>query len=147
MSGYTQSLQVRWSDLDPNFHVRHSVYYDWGAFARIALLTEAGLTPAVMLQHHIGPILFREECVFKKEIRYNDTLEINLRMAKSTRDGGRWTFIHEIWKNGDTLCCVLTVDGAWIDTHARKLTILPETFRQSFENIPRTEDFTWAEKQ
>lgn len=146
MSGYSQPVQVRWSDLDPNFHVRHSVYYDWGAFARIALLTEAGLTPAVMLQNHIGPILFREECVFKKEIRYNDTLQINLRMAKSTRDGGRWTFVHEIWKNGDTLCAILTVDGAWMDTHARKLTILPEISRPSFENIPRTDDFAWVEK-
>ncbi len=146
MNKYTQPLQVRWSDLDPNFHVRHSVYYDWGAFARIALMTESGLTPATMLQHHIGPILFREECVFKKEIKYTDHITITVQLYKSTRDSGRWTMVHEIWRNGDTLCAVLTVDGAWMDTHARKLAVLPETFRQSFESIPRSEDFAWTEK-
>jgi len=28
----------------------------------------------------------------------------------------RWTMIHEIWKNNDTLGAIVTIDGAWIDT-------------------------------
>jgi acyl-CoA thioester hydrolase len=146
MNSFSRPIQIRWSDLDPNFHVRHSVYYDWGAFVRVSLLTEAGLTPAGMLQHHIGPILFREEAVFKKEIRHNDSIEMNVQILKSTRDGGRWTMTHEIWKNGDTLCAVITVDGAWIDTHLRKLAVLPEDFRQGFDHIPKAESFQWTDK-
>jgi acyl-CoA thioester hydrolase len=146
MTSFSRQIQIRWSDLDPNFHVRHSVYYDWGAFVRVSLLTEAGLTPAVMLQHHVGPILFREEAVFKKEIRHDDRIEMNLQLLKSTQDGGRWTMMHEIWKNGDSLCAVITVDGAWINTQLRKLAVLPEDFRQSFDHIPKATNFQWIDK-
>jgi acyl-CoA thioester hydrolase len=147
MTAYSKPIQVRWSDLDPNFHVRHSVYYDWGAFARISLMTDCGLTPAAMLQHQIGPILFREECVFRKEIRYNDEIVINVQLLKSTPDAGRWTMVHEIWRGADTLCAIVTVDGAWIDTGLRKLAALPESFRQAFENIPRAVNFEWTQKK
>ena len=40
MKEFKNSIQLRWSDLDPNFHVRHSVYYDWGAFCRIEFLNK-----------------------------------------------------------------------------------------------------------
>ena len=146
MTSYSKQIQVRWSDLDPNFHVRHSVYYDWGAFVRISLMTDCGLTPAAMLQHHIGPILFREECVFKKEIRYTDELQMNVQLTKTTADGGRWTMVHEIWRNRDTLCAVITVDGAWMDTGLRKLAVLPGDFITAFESIPRSADFQTIQK-
>ncbi len=146
MDNYQKTIQVRWSDLDPNFHVRHSVYYDWGAFIRISLLTDCGLTPKAMTENHLGPILFREECVFKKEIRHNDSLEMNVQLSRCTEDGGRWTMVHEIWRSGDTLCAVVTVDGAWMDTRARKLTALPEGFLKAFENIPHSPNFEWVTK-
>jgi acyl-CoA thioester hydrolase len=57
MSAYIKPLEIRWSDLDPNFHVRHSVYYDFGAYVRICFLNEHGLTPAFMLKHQFGPVL------------------------------------------------------------------------------------------
>ncbi|NCI46131.1 acyl-CoA thioesterase [Sediminibacterium soli] len=145
MNHYSKPIQVRWSDLDPNFHVRHSVYYDWGAFVRIALLTESGLTPAEMMKAQIGPILFREECIFKKEVHYNDSLEMTVEITKSTRDGGRWTMVHELWKNKEIRCAVLTVDGAWMDAVKRKLAVLPDHFRERFAHFPRSAQFAWTE--
>jgi acyl-CoA thioester hydrolase len=82
MKDFTTSLEVRWSDLDPNFHLRHSVYYDWGAYCRIKFLNQYGLTPQLMQQVHFGPILFREECIFKKEIRLEDKVSIDLSLLK-----------------------------------------------------------------
>ncbi|MCW3088202.1 MAG: thioesterase [Sediminibacterium sp.] len=146
MNGYSKKIEVRWSDLDPNFHLRHSVYYDWGAFVRISFMNESGLTPALMQQENIGPILFREECVFKREIHFNDTIEVNVALVKSTPDAGRWTMVHEVWKNGDTLSAVITIDGAWIDTRLRKLAVPPAAFRDSFANIPKSVDFEWTHK-
>ena len=40
MKDFIKEIQVRWSDLDPNFHLRHSVYYDWGAYCRIEFLEQ-----------------------------------------------------------------------------------------------------------
>jgi acyl-CoA thioester hydrolase len=144
MTNYQQKIQLRWSDLDPNFHLRHSVYYDFGASMRMAFLTENGITPAVMQANKIGPILFREECVFKREIQFSDLVEINVQLIKSTPEMGRWSITHQIWKNGDTLSAILTVDGAWIDTNLRKLTLPPPEFKEAFEKMPRADNFEWV---
>lgn len=76
---YTKKVEVRWSDLDPNFHLRHSVYYDWGAYVRMSFMTENGITPSLLQQYQIGPILFREECIFKREISFHDSVELTFR--------------------------------------------------------------------
>jgi acyl-CoA thioester hydrolase len=65
MTSFSKQLSFRWSDLDPNFHVRHSAY-DFGAQHRIEILESLGLTMKV-LTGHFGPILFREECIFRKK--------------------------------------------------------------------------------
>lgn len=143
MKEYRKQVEIRWSDLDPNFHLRHSVYYDWGAFVRMSYMTEFGITPALLLQLQIGPILFREECTFKREIGFQDKVEISLELYKCTRNMSRWGMRHEIWKNGETLCAILHADGAWLDTRLRKLAIPPDQFREGFEHIPHTHDFTW----
>ena len=138
---YSKKIEIRWSDLDPNFHLRHSVYYDMGAYARISFLHETGITPQVMTQHHIGPIIFREECLFKKEIKFGDEITINLQLDKLSTNSSKWTMKHEIWKNGDTLAALLTIDGAWMDTQLRKITTPPEIFIKGFELIPKTKSF------
>ena len=143
MSAYIKPLEIRWSDLDPNFHVRHSVYYDFGAFVRVAFLNEHGLTPAFMLKHQFGPILFREECVFKREIRMGEQLTMDVQLLKARPDHSRWTIQHRIMKNGNEVAAIITVDGAWMDVVQRKLTVPPDTVKHVFEKMPKGEQFAW----
>ena len=141
MQQYSKKLEIRWADLDPNFHVLHSKYYDFGAYCRMAFLTEHGITPALMIEQNIGPIIFREECVFKREIKFGDKVEVFLKLSKCNADGSRWTMIHELWTNGDTLAALITIDGAWIDTKIRKLAKPPEICKLGLNLIPKTENF------
>ena len=143
METYSKEIQVRWSDLDPNFHLRHSVYYDWGAFCRIEFLNQSGLTAEVMSGLRIGPILFREECIFRKEVRLGDAVRIDLRTIKGRKDYSRWSIQHHITKGDGMLCAVLTVDGAWMDTVQRKLVSPPQEVYQVFEKMPKGEGFEW----
>jgi acyl-CoA thioester hydrolase len=147
MEAFEKKLEIRWSDLDPNYHVRHSVYYDYGAYSRISYLNENGITPELMLQFNIGPILFREECVFKREIKFSDEIMVNLKLDKALADMSRWTMIHELWKNTEIIAAIITVDGAWMDTKIRKLTKPPEIFKTAFEQIPRTGRFEYTERK
>jgi len=94
-----------------------------------------------MTQYNIGPILFREECVFKKEIHFEDKVIINIKLDKAKADYSRWTIVHEILKDDNILAAMITVDGAWMDTQKRKLAMLPVIFNSAFEIIPRTENF------
>ena len=141
MEEYSKKMEIRWADLDPNFHVLHSKYYDYGAFCRMSFMTEHGITPAVMIEHNIGPIIFREECFFKREIKFGDELRVNVKLSKCTVNARKWSMIHELWINGDTLAAVITIDGAWMDTKIRKLANPPEIFKIGFDLIPKTENF------
>jgi acyl-CoA thioester hydrolase len=145
MAAYIQPVEVRWSDLDPNFHLRHSVYYDWGAFVRLTYLSVSGVTPAYLQEHHIGPILFREECVFKKEVVFGDQVVLNIELIRSRRDASRWSMRHEVIKNKDTVAAVITVDGAWLDTVRRKLAAPPADILQLYERFPKSDGFVWEE--
>lgn len=147
MNSYVKPIEIRWSDLDPNFHVTHSAYYDFGAYVRMSFLSENNLGPLIMKQNHLGPILFREECIFKRELNFGEVITINLLLKQCTSTYSRWTFQHEIVKNGDILCAVMTVDGAWMDTTKRKLTVPPEFVANTFNLLPRAEDFKWIEKK
>jgi acyl-CoA thioester hydrolase len=144
MEKFILPIQIRWSDLDPNFHLRHSVYYDWAAMCRIEFLNNHGLTSELMIKHQFGPILFREECLFKKEVKMNDQVTIDLVLLKSRKDFSRWYIQHTISKNDETLCAIVTVDGAWLDTVKRKLTVPPEEVAVIFREMPIAREFEWT---
>lgn len=140
-----QTLEIRWADLDPNYHVRHSVYYDWGATARMNFLTAAGLTAKILNEQHFGPVIFREEAIFRREIHFGDVLTINIKATKLRRDLGRFSIRHEITKADGTVCAIINIDGAWIDTHTRKLTVPPQIAYDTFTQMPMSDDFEWIE--
>lgn len=137
-------VQLRWSDLDPNFHIRHSVYYDWGAMARIKFFNENGITSEVMGKLNFGPIIFREECIFRREVRSADAIFIDATVISARKDYSRFSIRHRITREGKVLCATLTVDIAWLDTKLRKLAVPPYEIIQVFDHIPRDEEFQWS---
>ena len=96
-----------------------------------------------MRQLHVGPILFREECTFRKEIRLGDEITINLVLTKSRKDFSRWSIRHQIKKAGDIVAATIVVDGAWINLKERKLGTPPEHVHKVFAQMPQAEGFEW----
>ena len=141
MQRFSTKVEIRWADLDPNFHVLHSKYFDFGAYCRMCFLTEHGITVPLMQEHHIGPIIFREECLFKKEINFGDEVTITLKLHRLSEDYRKWTMAHELLLSNDTLAAEITVDGAWMDTKIRKVVSPPEAFKKGFDAIPKTGNF------
>ncbi|ESU23996.1 thioesterase-like protein [Flavobacterium enshiense DK69] len=142
MNDFTREISIRWADLDPNFHVRHSAYYDYGAQHRIEILEREGLTMKIMQEQHFGPIIFREECVFRKEMHLGDKIFISTKMGKMKADASRWTIVHELKNEKDELCAKITLDGAWINTKLRKLAVpTPAIVSKVMGAFPKTDDF------
>lgn len=141
MEKYSKQVQIRWADIDQNRHLRHSVYYDYGAMIRISFLSRLGLTTHKMGELNIGPILFREEAVFKREIKLEDEITIDMELVKATPGFARWTLRHNFIKENGTLAAILTMDGAWIDLEKRKLAIPDEFVQKVFDTIPKSNDF------
>ena len=142
MAAFSKQLSFRWSDLDPNFHVRHSAYYDFGAQHRIEILESLGLTMKAFQIHHFGPILFREECVFRKELKLSDIITMHTTISKMTTDASRWSIVHEFKNTDDLVCATITVDGAWMDTKLRKLVNpVPQIAIDAMNSIPKSDSF------
>lgn len=81
MQQYILPVQIRWSDLDANAHLRHSVYYDWGSYCRIAFLNEQGLSTTNMHELHIGPISATIMAVDEDFVPFNNVRRL-LRMLR-----------------------------------------------------------------
>ena len=138
---YIKQVEIRWSDLDPNYHLRHSAYYDFGAYCRICFLYDNGITDEVMKHYEIGPILFREECLFKREIIFGDKVSISLQLKSVSADFRKFSMYHEIIKNDNELAAQLTIDAAWMNTKLRRVIVPPEIIINSLDVLPKTEDF------
>jgi len=142
MISFSKTISIRWADIDPNFHLRHSVYYDFGSQQRIEILEQLGLTMKLMQQQQFGPIIFREECVFRKEIRLGDVITMTAQLAKMKPDASRWTIQHQFLNANNKLCATLTIDGSWLDTSKRNLlSPVPQVVIDVFNFFPKADDF------
>jgi len=142
MTAFSTVISIRWADIDANFHMRHSAYYDFGAQHRVDILAQHGLTLATMQELHIGPVLFREECLFRKEIHLTDKITLSTTIAKMRTDGSRFTIQHLFTNEQGQRCALITVDGAWMDTKLRKLAHpVPAIITEVMNLFPRGEGF------
>lgn len=97
-----------------------------------------------MKEVHVGPVLFKEQCEFKREIHLDSKIHIVTRLLKMKKDGSFWVIQHEFLSEENKLHALLTVEGSWIDTIKRKLARpVPPAVFSGLEAFPKTEDFEY----
>lgn len=138
-------IQLRWSDFDANYHLRHSVYYDYAAMGRIALFNDCGLSSEIFRAKQFGPILFKETCQFKKEVHMQDALKMTTMLLECRQDGSRFSFVHSIYKQDNVLAAEITIWGDWIDYTTRKLWKAEPFLIAMLDKIPKHKDFTFLQ--
>ncbi len=143
MKAFELPIHVRWSDCDANQHVRHSAYYDYGAHARITFFNTQGFSSSRMQELGIGPILFKEECSFIKEIRLDSAIKINLLKGSIAADGSKWTLHHEILGMSNNKHAHITVHGAWMDLRKRKLISPPAELAELIDTLQDGADYVY----
>lgn len=136
-------VQIRWTDIDANGHVKHSSYYDFAATMRFTFLVEHGLTVEHLREIGIGPVLFREEAIFRREIRFGHAVTIDALVVRARNDYSRWSIRHHLYIGDDTVAGIVNVDGAWIDLKARKLAVPPNSVREVFALFSKADDFAF----
>lgn len=139
--GLVYEIQVLWAQIDANGHLRHSAYADIAAQARVSMLETTGLKYNIFEELKIGPILFREELLYLREVKMNDTVKVITEITKARADGSRWSIRHELYRGDGVKAAIINVDGAWIDTIKRKLALLPPEHAAAFMKLPRSADY------
>jgi acyl-CoA thioester hydrolase len=139
---YAQPYTVRWSDLDANGHMKNTAYVECGMQVRFACFAENGFSFAEFHKQQFGPVIFREEITYFKEIRMLETIRTTFHVSKLSDDGGRFTLVNVILKEGDVKAAELITDGAWFNLQTRKLMPPPakllEVMRMLY--VPATAD-------
>ncbi|MEQ8361271.1 MAG: acyl-CoA thioesterase [Cyclobacteriaceae bacterium] len=141
MSKFIVPIQIRWSDIDQNRHLRHSAYYDYGAMVRMRFLNEGGLTTEKMEELQVGPILFREEALFRREITLEDKITVDVEICSAREDYSRWSLRHTMRKEDGTIAAIINMDGAFLDLTKRKLIQPPEFVKDIFRSFEQSNDF------
>lgn len=143
MEKFESIIEVRWADVDQNRHVRHSAYYDFGAHCRIRFFAACGFSSQQMEKLQIGPIIFKEECSFIRELRADDTVTTNLQKGTLNEDVSRWVLHHQLFNDKGEKCAHITLKGAWMDLSHRKLTAPPAIIATAFHALPAGEDYVY----
>lgn len=143
MSEVKYRFRVRWADLDPNGHMRHTAYNDYCAQARLMYFEEISMPFSKLIEMNVGPILFREDTKFFKEVRMNEEFEVGFTISKLRKDGSKWSFRHNIYTKDGDLSAKVDVDGAWLDLAKRRTTVPPLELSSILVDSHKSEDFEW----
>ncbi|HET7361084.1 MAG TPA: thioesterase family protein [Salinimicrobium sp.] len=144
---YFKEFDIRWSDLDPNWHLANSAYISFMSHTRMSFLMENGFGKTELMKHKLGPVVFYEHIYYFREILPGQKVKVSLQLKGLSEDGMYFEFVHEFYdRNGKNLAsCELM--GGWINLETRKLTGLPKTLLDNFGNLERSPDFKILTKE
>jgi len=138
---YKIKFHTKWSDFDANKHMRHTAYNDFAAESRLRFLTENGFGINMMEKSNIGPVLFAENTLFKREVKLGEDIYIELFLEAASKNGERFKIRHHIYREDGVLAATISVYLAWIDLQKRKLTTPPKELLKTLDKIDKVADF------
>ena len=121
--------------------MRHTAYNDYAAEVRVRYFAKNNFSIDEFTRHNLGPILFKEETSFRKEIHLGENITVNLKLQGLSENNERWKLIHEVYNEAGKLSAIIKVYGAWIDLTKRKLRIPPVETKEMFAFAEKSEDF------
>lgn len=138
---HEERFSVRWSDLDANRHVRNTVFSEFATHTRFRMLESRGFDQAKFEALRFGPVMFREEIRYRRELSFGDEVTVSVIAAGLSDDGSQWRVHQEVTRDDGKQAAILTIDGAWIHLDTRKLILPPRELIDLLAGLPRTDDF------
>ena len=138
---FQEHFTARWADLDANRHLRNSLFSEFATHTRFRLLEAHGFAQAAFQARRFGPVMFREEIRYRREVLFGDRITVNVLFAGLSADGSQWKVRQEVTREDGKQAAILTIDGAWIHLDTRKLVPPPPELLEVIRRLPRTRDF------
>jgi acyl-CoA thioester hydrolase len=137
------SFTVRWADCDANGHMRNTAYSEYAIDVRVGFLDAHGFGFEQFRECGFGPVLLREEIDYLREVKMNETVEVDFKVLGLSADGARFRVQHDFTKANGKPAARIILDGGWMDMRIRRLAPPPEALAKAFAAAPRAE--TYAE--
>ena len=87
---HAEHFTARWADLDANRHLRNTVFSAFATHTRFRLLEAHGFPQSASASLRFGPVMFREEIRYRREVRFWERITVNVLFAGLAEDGSRW---------------------------------------------------------
>lgn len=134
---FSKKFEIGWNHLDANAHVKNSMYAEFGDDTRVAFWQQNGVTPFMMHEMGIGPILFDSYIQFFKEITLGENIEVDLVLESVSEDYRKWKIVHHIYKKENMLLAAkITVNGSFINLITRKICPPTDILKGIFKKMP-----------
>lgn len=138
---FEEQFAVRWADLDANRHVRNTIFSELATHTRFRLLEAHGFSQARFESLRFGPVMFREEIRYRRELIFGEKVTVSVVFAGLSEDGSQWRVHQEVTRSDRKQAAVLTIDGAWIHLDTRRLITPPAELLSLLRDLPRSDDF------
>ncbi|MBS3803325.1 MAG: acyl-CoA thioesterase [Oleiphilaceae bacterium] len=122
---HTQTMPLRWGDMDAFGHANNTVYFRFFEEARITWFASLELGGQ---DDSTGPVIIKTSATFLKEMAYPVTVQVDLFIGKAGN-----TSLEHRYTITDTQTGTLYAEGdaklVWFDRRTRKSSPLPEQLR------------------
>lgn len=139
---YEQRFRVGWSDLDGNAHMGNTSYLDHASNTRILFFAENGFIAARFASEKFGPVVVRDELVYRKELRLTDEFTVDFETAGLSGDGVRFRVRNTFRNTANEVVAAVTSEGVWFDLERRRSRVPPLDLDNLMHALQRSNDFT-----
>jgi len=117
---FQQSFRVGWGDLDGNHHMANRAFLDRAADTRVLFFAHHAFPVSRFAVERIGPVILRDELVYRKELRLLDEFTVDLELFGLSSDGARFDLGNTFRIGDDVVAAVVRSEGLWFDLDKRR---------------------------
>ncbi len=141
-TNFEQRFRVGWSDLDANAHMGNSSYLDHASNTRMLFFALNGFTVARFASEKFGPVVVRDELVYRKELRLMDEFTVDFESAGASADGVQFRVRNTFRNAASEIAAVVTSEGVWFDLERRRPRAPPVDLDSLMRMLQKSNDYS-----
>lgn len=141
MTEYFKEFEIRWSELDPNYHVANYAFTQFMNEVRISYMLDRGVGRDFIEKGNMGPVVFHEHFHYIKEVRAYDKVKVDIQMKGHSQDFKFLNFTHHLYIPSGEIAMYSELMFGWMDLTKRKLVVPHDSYIEGYKKMKKTEDF------
>ena len=138
---FEQRFRVGWSDQDGNAHMGSASYLGYASDTRMHYFTEHGFTMARFASEKFGPVVVRDELIYRRELRLMDDFAVDFELVGISENGIRFRVRNTFRTASEDVAASVTSEGVWFDLEHRRPRIPPSELDTLMRALVRAADF------
>lgn len=141
MAKFEARFRVGWGDVDANGHMANTAFLNHAADARVVYFTERGFPATRFATERVGPVMARDELVYRRELRLSEEFTVDLVLAGLSADGIRFRVTNTFRDVAGEFAAKVVSEGVWFDLDARRPRLPPPELGELMRGVERDAEF------